>query len=258
MSEWAVACESVAVVRGKRRVVDDVSFSVRRGEMVALVGPNGAGKSSLIEAIAGANVQVAGRICLGGHATSELSLQERAKLLALVGRESASSRYLSVRSMVALGRHPHQAGRSTQEVDRTIVEEALRETDCESLAERPLYALSDGERQRAYFARALAQKPKVLLLDEATAHLDLSHRERSFLRARRFADEGGTVLAVAHDLDLTLRHATRVLVMHQGRLVTDGAAEEALSPQLLRQIFEVDAEVVTFPGGKHLRVHGVI
>lgn len=142
--------------------------------------------------------------------------------------------------------------------DEAAVEEALQETECLPFRDRPLYSLSDGERQRVYFARALAQKTRLLLLDEATAHLDLAHRERSFTRARRFASEGGAVLAVAHDLDLALRHASRIIVLHRGRIVADDVPQVALSASLLRDVFEVDAEIALSSRGKSLLIHGAV
>jgi iron complex transport system ATP-binding protein len=142
--------------------------------------------------------------------------------------------------------------------DEAAIEEALSEADCLQLRDRSLFSLSDGERQRVYFARALAQKAPLLLLDEATAHLDLAHREKSFTRARRFASEGGAVLAVAHDLDLALRHASRIVVLHRGQIVADDVPEKALSPSLLSDVFEVDAEVAHSPRGTSLLIHGTL
>lgn len=258
MSFPLLCCERVAVRRGRHLVLDDVSLSVAPGEVVGLIGPNGAGKSSLLEAISGAITPISGQIRLGLERIEELSLPERARRFALVGRELSSAQVLSVRSVVSLGRLPYQGDRTMRASDEAAIEEALKEADCLAFRDRPLFSLSDGERQRVYFARALAQKAPILLLDEATAHLDLAHRERSFTRARRFASDGGAVLAVAHDLDLALRHATRIVVLHRGRIVADDEPKKALSASLLRDVFEVDAEISLSPRGKSLLIHGAI
>lgn len=256
MNRSLLRCEDVCVRRDKRQALSEVSLSVDPGELVALIGPNGAGKSTLLEAICGTLAPSSGQILLGGRPLKDLSLVERARELSLVGRELSSAQVLSVASVVSLGRLPYQADDVRRTQDGAVIERALSETDCLAFRDRPLFSLSDGERQRVYFARALAQETRVLLLDEATAHLDLSHRERSFARARRFADEGGAVLAVAHDLDLALRHASRVVVLHHGRVIADDVPEAALSEDLLQAIFEVRAEVAQWGRVKSLVIHG--
>lgn len=257
MSRALLCCENVCVQRDKRQVLSDVSLSVESGELLALIGPNGAGKSTLLEAICGSMALSSGQILLGGRPLQELSLLERARELSLVGRELSSAQVLPVGSVVSLGRLPYHADVRRAE-NEAVIERALTETDCLAFRDRSLFSLSDGERQRVYFARALAQEARTLLLDEATAHLDLAHRERSFARARRFADEGGAVLAVAHDLDLALRHASRVVVLHHGRVIADDVPEAALSEDLLRAIFEVRGEVAQFGRTKSLVIHGAL
>lgn len=256
MSSVLLCCKDVCVWRGTRQVLSDVSLSVKSGELLALIGPNGAGKSTLLEAICGSLAPSSGQILLGGRPLQELSLLERARELSLVGRELSSAQVLPVGSIVSLGRLPFQADDVRRAEDEAVIERALSEMDCLAFRDRPLFSLSDGERQRVYFARALAQEASTLLLDEATAHLDLAHRERSFARARRFADEGGAVLAVAHDLDLALRHASRIVVLHHGRVIADDVPEAALSQELLRAVFDVRGEIAQFGDTKSLIIHG--
>lgn len=244
--------------RGRLRVLEDVCLRLGSGETWGLVGPNGAGKSSLLEALIGYLPLESGQVLLDGRPMESFSRTARARRVALVGRELTRDLAFDVRTLVELGRLPHRAGWAFSEEDRRAVEAALAETACLELASRPLYALSDGERQRVQWARALAQEPVVLLLDEATTHLDLAHRERTLLRARNFAGRGGTTLAVLHDLDLAVRHCTHVAVLRQGRLLAAGAPARVLTPALLRSVFDVEAEVEQHPSGLAFRLHGVL
>jgi iron complex transport system ATP-binding protein len=188
-----------------------------------------------------------------------LGPEGRARTLALVGREVGHDLPLSVRNVVELGRLPY-LGRwgGLGERDLAVVQGALRTTGCIELAERTLSSLSDGERQRVHFARALAQEPQVLLMDEATAHLDLEHRHDTLRRVREFTEAGGSALVVVHDLELAVRHATHVAVLNGGRLFASGAPCEVLTASLLEQVFRVRAELVTLDGGHFLHVLGPV
>jgi iron complex transport system ATP-binding protein len=253
----AMEARGLNLKRGGSTVLRDVSFQLRTGELTCLLGPNGAGKSTLIEVLAGSLKAGSGEVFVEGRPISALSPNERARALAIVGREAHGTLTLPVRAVVELGRLPYLRGARLSPEDHSIVEAGLLAQNCLKFAARPLHTLSDGERQRVHWARALCQTPKTLLLDEATAHLDLAQRERQFERARRFAEEGGAVLAVAHDLDLALRHAHRILVMNEGKLVADDSPEHALTPDLLWDVFGVDARVIEQDGDRTLLIRGV-
>jgi iron complex transport system ATP-binding protein len=246
----------VSVERGRRTVVSDVTCHLRAGRIWGLLGPNGAGKSTLLEAVAGALPLQAGSVSVAGELLSPLHKMARARRVALVGRESRELS-LSVRALVELGRFPYRAPLSALTADDVEhIERALASARVSHLSERNVGTLSQGEAQRAHFARALCQAPSVLLLDEATAHVDLSHREEMLEHLRDFTGSGGTVLLALHDLDLAARHCDGLVVLENGRLVATGTPAEVLDRDLLGRVFGVDAELVTDARGSSLRVYG--
>jgi iron complex transport system ATP-binding protein len=251
-----LSAHGLFVQRGSRPVLRGIDFALYPGEFVALVGPNGAGKTTLLETLAGVLAPSCGEVMLGGVSFAELGSRERAQQVALLGRELPGQLPLSARAVVELGRLPHLRGWGLSQSDKQIVDESLEETDCAHLTARPVSSLSDGERQRVHFARALCQRPRILLLDEATAHLDLSHREQSFSRAHRFAESGGGVVAIAHDLDLALRHASRVVVLRNGGVYLDAPGPTALNSKTFADVFSIDAEVVTTGRGRSIAIYG--
>lgn len=252
-----LSVRELSIARAGKPVLKDISLDIYRGQFVVLVGPNGAGKSTLLEALSGALEPERGSIALAGQPLGEFTARARARQQCLLGRELGLLPRLTVRSVVSLGRLAHQDGWGLNATDERAIEEAIDEADIRSLTDRQLHTLSDGERQRVMWARALCQRASLLLLDEATAHLDIAHRERSFLRAAAFAKAGGAVLAVAHELGLALRHATRVIVLARGGIVTDATPALALRTEILREVFGVDAAVRTHQRGLSLEIYGV-
>ncbi len=234
-------------------VLRDLSLRASAGEMVCVLGPNGAGKSTLLRTLAGLLPARSGIVSLAGRSLSEMTPRARARRLGVVLPESLPSAMLRVDELVALGRHPHTGWRGTLgAADRAAVVRAMRQIGIEPLAKRRLGALSDGERQKVMIARALAQEPGMLILDEPTAFLDLAARAEMLALLRRLAhgghDEGADgnpprgVLLSTHDLDLALRHADRVWLIDSGcvvvgvpeDLVLDGAINAAFGRPGLR------------------------
>ncbi|HKP96189.1 MAG TPA: ABC transporter ATP-binding protein, partial [Fibrobacteria bacterium] len=189
---------------GDRRVLSGLDLELRPGELVCLLGPNGAGKSTLLRTLAGLQAPLAGRLTLGGEDFSLLPAAARARKTAIVLTERMEAGNLTVRSLAELGRHPHTgwSGR-LREADREAVRRALMDAGAWELRDRLFDELSDGEKQRVMLARALAQEPALLLLDEPTAFLDLSRRVETMRTLRALArGRGRAVLLSTHDLDL--------------------------------------------------------
>lgn len=192
-----------------------LDLELRRGRLVALLGPNGAGKSTLLKTLAGLLPPLSGEIELDGTPFSALPIEARARKLAVVFSQRGAPPHLKVRELVALGRHPHTdwLGRLGPE-DQAAIEKGLAATSATALADRNLDELSDGELQRVAIARALAQEASILLLDEATAFLDLPRRVETFRLLRRLAhQEGKAVLISTHDLELALRSADELWLL---------------------------------------------
>ncbi|MEE2777055.1 MAG: ABC transporter ATP-binding protein [Acidobacteriota bacterium] len=236
-----LACSALAV--GYRsgghetRLVEVESLTLETGELVCLLGPNGAGKSTLVRSLAGMQPPLQGEVVVHGDPLFELSARELARRVGVVLTERVDVGALDVRALVSLGRYPHTGWRgnlSSVDVDR--IDDALRLVDAEDLADREVRTLSDGERQRVLIARALAQEPRLLVLDEPTAYLDLPRRIQTLGLLRRLTRERDiAVLLVTHHLDLALSHGDRVwLLPIGGPLEVRSTADESLASDLGR------------------------
>ena len=226
----------VSLARQGRPVLEQVSLSVAKGEMVGLIGPNGAGKTALLRLAVGFEKADAGEIRLDDAPLSALSAAERARRLAYLPQQPETAWPITVAQAVALGRLPH-GDRNDDAVAR-----ALEAVGMSELADRPLTRLSGGERALVLLARALAVEAGLLLLDEPTANLDPSHQLRVMEVLRRRADEGDTVVVVMHDLSLATRSCDRLAVLHRGRIAADGAPDAILDDPLLRAVFSITVE----------------
>ncbi|MDI6713385.1 MAG: ABC transporter ATP-binding protein, partial [Anaerosomatales bacterium] len=246
--EVLLAFEDASVGYGATPVLERVSLAVRAGEVVGLVGPNGAGKSTLLRAVTGAARVLAGRLSVCGEDAARLSPRARARVVAVVPQALPVPFAMTARRFVELGRHPHlDVLERPGPADATIVEEAMRRTDTLRLAEQTVDTLSGGDLQRLTVAQALAQQPRVLLLDEATAHLDVNHALQILDLVRGEARAGAAVLAVFHDLDLAARYADRIAIVAEGTASEPLPPERALDAGVLSRVFDVRAVVRTEP-----------
>lgn len=222
-----------------------LDLSVGEGEMAAVLGPNGSGKTTLVRLAVGHLEPSAGSVTLRGTRLADLSSRERARTISVVPQESQLAFDFGVREIVLMGRAPHQGVLGLDgEEDRAIALEAMEQTGVAHLAERRFHELSGGERQRVVIARALAQRPRLLLLDEPTAFLDLKHRLAVYaLLTRLNRDLGITVVVVSHDINLAARHCDRVVLLHRGAVAADGPPGEVLTVDNLRSVYAVDVDV---------------
>jgi iron complex transport system ATP-binding protein len=237
-----LTAQALGVTLGGRSVLRDVSLSLSSGHLVALVGPNGAGKTTLLRALAGL-LPSDGAIHVGGDALSSLSLRERARRFAYLPQGHTVHWPLPVRDIVALGRFPHGAtdpGRLTPK-DAEAVTRAMQATDTVGFSERRVTELSGGERSRVALARVLAVEAPVMLADEPTASLDPRYQIDVMTNLRQAADGGMLVMVVTHDLGLAARFADTILVLSEGRLVSQGTPTEALSEAIMRDVFRISA-----------------
>lgn len=222
---------------GGRTAVRGASLRAGSGTLTALLGPNGAGKSTLLRALAGIGAS-GGEVLLDGEPLARLSRRAIARRIALVAQDPPADVPFTVFEIVLMGRAPHQ-GRFGLDgrLDREIAEQAMRDAEIWELADRPVDELSGGERRRVFLARALAQQPSVLLLDEPTAFLDLGHQARVMERAHALARRGLCVLAVLHDPNLAAAWADRAVLMQAGGILAQGPAAEVLEVALLERLY---------------------
>ena len=241
----SLVARNVGVVRGAVRLLDDVNVSVLSGEFVAVLGPNGAGKSTLLGALAGDFPLTSGSVAIDGHDIATLGPRDLARLRAVLPQQIVISFPFTVREVVAMGRNPWR-----DENDDDRVEAAMRRLNVESLQSRTYQTLSVGEQARVSMARVLAQDTPILLLDEPTAVLDIGQQERFLAVARSLVDEGRGVIAVLHDLNVAMRFASRVVVLHEGRCVASGAPRDVLTPALLSNVYHQRIRVDSTSDGR--------
>lgn len=236
----AVEARDLAVGYRRHPVLTGVDLRVAGGELVCLLGANGSGKSTLLRTLVGVQAPLAGEVRIGGEPLARMSRDERARRVAVVLTEPLEAGLLTARDVVALGRYPHTdwTGR-LRPADDAAVDRALRATGTWGFADRRVTELSDGERQRVMIARALAQEPELVVLDEPTAFLDVTGRVEVTLLLRELAaDRGIAVLASTHDLHLALRTADRLLLVDRGGRLVGGTGEELLGSGVLAATFD--------------------
>jgi ABC-type cobalamin/Fe3+-siderophores transport system ATPase subunit len=247
--ELLLQARALAVDRGRRRVLHDLALELRAGEALAVVGPNAAGKSTLVQALTGLLPAAAGEIRLAGRPLGKWPRDARARTLALVTSREEGLDSLSVADRVALGRYPHRGPFQPYVAeDAAAVSRALARTGIAHLAARRLGTLSAGERQLTTLARGLAQEPRVLLLDEPAAHLDVGHQLQLFRTLDEVRRTGVGVLAVIHDLARAAAWAERMLLLHEGRIAADGAPDAVLASAATARAFGVRIRGHAVPG----------
>ena len=251
--------EKLRVAYGEKLILSEISLYVPSGQILGVIGPNGVGKTTLVRAISGVIPLAGGRVSVDGQDLARLKPAERARSLAVVPQARNLPPAFTGWELVLLGRTPHLnwLGQVSRH-DEARVRDALVRAHAEKFADRRIGELSGGEQQRLLLARALAQEAPVLLLDEPTTHLDLQHQVTMLEEVRRLAhEEGLTVLAVLHDLNLVSRYADRVALMVEGRVRAAGSAEEVLNPSLLEEVYHLPLQVITnTPSGKPVILPG--
>ncbi len=232
-----------------REAVAGVDLEVARGSFHAVIGPNGCGKTTLLRLLLGALRPDGGEVHYDGRALEAWSRRDLARRVGVVPQTEELVFPLTVGELVAMGRYPHLGPwRAEGRSDRAAVERALDTCDIAGMADRAVGTLSGGERQRARVARALAQEPEVLVLDEPTASLDVSHEMGIFELVRGLADGGVTVLMVTHNLNVAARFADRLLLLDRGRAAARGTAGEVLRPEMLESVYHWPLTLLRHPG----------
>jgi iron complex transport system ATP-binding protein len=228
------------------------SFEARQREMVAILGPNASGKSTLLTLLAGLAKPLSGRIEIDGTEVSKLDIRTRAQRIALVQQESELLFPLRVWEYVLQGRYPYgRRLRFESDEDCLLAGNALAQVGADALRDRWMDQLSGGEKQRVILARALAQRPSLLLLDEPTQHLDIGGKVELLRRLRKLADESRyTVLVVTHELNLAAEFSDRIVLLHKGKCLRVGTPAEVYERDLLGDVFEAPLEVELRDGGR--------
>ncbi len=243
-----LAGKGLVVGYGGAPVLDGVDFAVPSGQFTVIVGPNACGKSTLLKTLARVLRPSSGQVELGGRAISSYSPKQVARQVALLPQSPQAPEGISVADLVARGRHPHQSLLCQWSLaDERAVQDALERAGVANLADRRVEELSGGQRQRVWIAMALAQDTPVLLLDEPTTYLDISHQVEVLELAAALQRQGRTVVAVLHELALAFRYATHLVVMRQGAIVAQGPPREIVTEQLIEKVFDLPCQLLHDP-----------
>jgi iron complex transport system ATP-binding protein len=228
----------------------DADVAVAGGELVAVVGPNGGGKTTLIRALLGLAPLVRGSVALNDRSVADWRRRELARIVALVPQREETPFSWRVEEIVGFGRYARRGPLEAMSAgDRAAVDRALERCDVAALRTRRIETLSGGESQRVRIARALAQEPELLVLDEPTASLDLGHEMELFELVHRLVAEGLAALVVTHDLNLASRYAARMLLLDHGRVVASGPPPAVMQADLLSRVFRWPVSVVALAEG---------
>jgi iron complex transport system ATP-binding protein len=226
-------------------IMEDLSLTIEEAQVVAVIGPNGSGKTTLLKIINGTLNPNSGQMLIDGRDTRSWPRKDLAKTVAIVPQETASIFSFYAEEIVLMGRFPHLSNyRFEDKKDYRIVHEAMEKTDTLTFANRRFDELSTGERQRVLIARALAQEPKILLLDESTVFLDLKHQIK-FLALLRQLNETQklTVIFVTHDINLAAQHANRIILLYCGKNYAIGNPAEVITAANIKEVYDVDVLV---------------
>ncbi|MFT4246093.1 MAG: ABC transporter ATP-binding protein [Micrococcaceae bacterium] len=234
---------------GEKLVVDTVSIDFHDGKINMLIGANASGKSTLLSGLIHANKPMSGEVFLDGKELGTISGKERAQILGMLPQHPQAPEGITVWDLVARGRFPHQKWyQQFSETDEKVVNEALEKTDTLKIAKRPLQELSGGQQQRVWVAMALAQEADILLLDEPTSFLDIKHQLDILNVVKELNEKHGiTVIMVIHELNFALRFADHVIVMRDGKVYNQGTAVEVATPEMLKDVFYLEAKVIKDP-----------
>ena len=244
----ALSAEGLSYSVETQTLLDSVYLHAEQGRFVGLIGPNGAGKSTLLRALSGMLRHQHGAVLLEGTDLRSMSSRDVAASMALVSQIAPYTHGFTSFELVLMGRYPH-LGRFQIEgrEDNRIARDAMRQTDTERFADRTLDTLSGGERQRVFVSRALAQQPRILLLDEPTSNLDVFHQLKVLDLVRQLVNEGLTAVAAIHDLHMAARYCDRLVLLSDGRVLAEGRPEEVLTPEAIESAFGVRCAVYPDP-----------
>jgi iron complex transport system ATP-binding protein len=238
-----ISAENISFSYAAKPVMEGVSFSIDEARMVAVIGPNGSGKTTLLKIINGTLFPDSGRMLVDGKETSCWPRKEIARKVAIVPQETAVTFPFYAEEIVLMGRFPHLNNyRFEDKKDYSVVHEAMERTDTLAFASRRFDELSAGERQRVLIARALAQEPEVLLLDESTVFLDLKHQAQFLTLLRQLnTAQKLTVIFVTHDVNLAAQNADRIILLYSGKIYAIGEPAEVITAVNIKEVYDVDA-----------------
>lgn len=257
----ALTVQDISVTLGDRQILHHISLAIPKGQITTFIGPNGCGKSTLLRTMIG-HIRVVSQenISIFGKSLDCYKAEELATVMAFLPQSPDIPNDMTVEELVYCGRYPYQRWwKNTAQEDRYIVDRVLDITKTSHLREQLVPSLSGGERQRVWIAMALAQEPKLLVLDEPTTYLDINHQlEIMELLKRLNEEEGLTVLMVLHDLTQALQYSDYMAVFQEGHLITSGYPHDVMTEELLEQVFRVHGSVEVIDQKGYVKIKGLL
>jgi iron complex transport system ATP-binding protein len=242
-----------------KEILSGISFDLDEPGFICIIGPNGVGKSTLIKLIDGIIKPSSGSIEIYGRPLQDYGLRELSQVVGYVPVMSSDFNVMSVLDTVLIGRFSRQKWRTTQK-DISVAVKSLRAMEIEDLVDRNFNELSAGQRQKVSIARGLVQEPKILMLDEPTANLDIRHQLYVSAFLRRLSEKTGmTAFTVSHDLNLAAKYATKIIVLEKpGRIYAMGDPKDVITKQMIKDVYNVDCDIVDDHGTPHVILQGVL
>lgn len=229
---------------GERKILNDINFSVRDGEIVGIIGPNGAGKTTFLKSINGIIEEIKGEILFNGKNIKEYDKKNLARHISFMNQNTNVGFDFSCLDIVVLGRYPYlKRFQEYSDEDREKARKYMEKTNTLKFQDRMITELSGGERQRVLFAKTLTQESELILLDEPTASLDMKYEEEIFSIISQMREERKSVIAIIHNLRVAMKYCTRLILLNDGKIVGDGTPQEIVTEKNLRDIYGVEAKV---------------
>lgn len=244
----SLSAENIKVGYGDKIIIDDLSVQIPPGEFTAILGPNACGKSTLLKSLSRMLDVKHGLVELDSKNIKEYSSKEVARIMGLLPQSPIAPDGIVVEDLVGRGRYPHQGlFNQWSAKDTAAVEKAMERAKVTELKDRLVTSLSGGQRQRVWIGLVLAQETPIVLLDEPTTYLDITHQVEVLSLAHSLKEEGFTVVAVLHELSLAFRYATNLIMMKQGSIVAQGPVKDVVTAELIEQVYELPCDILTDP-----------
>lgn len=244
----AVELKTLFFAYSQKEILKDITFTIEKGEFCGIIGPNGAGKSTLLRIIAGILKEKQGAVSIMNRDTQKIKNKEFARLVGFVPQETHFQLNYTVEDIISMGRYPYlEPFQVMTKQDISAIEWAIEQTHSRELCRRPINSLSAGERQMIVIARALAQRPEILLLDEPTSHLDIQHQSAIMELLKNLNNQGITIIVVNHDLNLASQYCKRLILLHQGKIHKIGRPEEIINKETIAEVYKIETDIILHP-----------
>nr|WP_243259410.1 ABC transporter ATP-binding protein [Eubacterium sp. 1001713B170207_170306_E7] len=243
----SLSAQNLCFSIGQRQILHDIHLDFSGGEFIGLIGPNGSGKSTFLKCLNGINA-FTGQVLINGQPLQTFESKALAREISLMNQETSITFPFSCRDVVLMGRYPYsKTALTTPEKDAAAADQYLEKIGIGHLSLQKINAVSGGERQRVLLAKLLAQETGILLLDEPISSLDIKYQEETFGLLKELSQSGKLVVCSVHDLRIALKYCTRLVLLHQGRVLASGSCAEVIRPELIREAFEVEIQTYENP-----------